>query len=305
VSVAAAVDASREMPVFFPAGQDRVFGILTRPEAGSNDVTVVLFPGGGVPLNTARNRLFVRISRNLAAHGFHALRLDYHGTGESGGIAEAFRLDDPFADDATGAVQWLRQQGLKKVILLGTCFGARTALSIAPDTEDIVGAILVSAPARDFEMGFREASKRTVGGLFREGLRPRNLFKARRWRPAVRLIRKVWAIRRGSSQGDRSSPPGRQISPSFIAGVSSLLNRGIPILFIYGEGEDYYEEFQEASSGRLGETLRRAGSGVDVRTLPGTVHGLTRLDVQDDVLALVKEWAVGLGVRRPDGLRAQ
>jgi pimeloyl-ACP methyl ester carboxylesterase len=301
VSGSPVVDATHEMPVFFRAGDHTLFGILTRPLMESNGSAVLLLPGGAVPLTTARNRLFVRISRSLASHGYHALRLDYHGTGESGGIADAFRLHEPFADDAAGAVLWLREQGLHRVILMGTCFGARTALSVA-ESEGIVGAILISTPPRDFEMGDRLASKWSLWRFAREGIRPRTLFNilfnARRRAAYVPHLRRKWRAlaqnRKESKRDQQGGPASRRISPRFVAQVTSLIERDVPILFIYGEGEDLYEEFKEACSGRLGRSLRHAGSAVEVRTLPGTVHGLTRLAIQDDVENLVVPWAARL-----------
>ena len=123
----------RERPVFFPSDGNTLFGVLTEPEGPRNGVGVLLIQGGDtVNVSLHRNRLAVRLARNLAADGYTCIRFDYHGLGESSGDLGALHLHNPFTEDAEAAAEVMHQLGIDDLVLLGACFSARTALSAAP-----------------------------------------------------------------------------------------------------------------------------------------------------------------------------
>lgn len=141
--------AHEDAPFFFPAGEEMLFGVLTRPTGEANGTTVTMLTGGGYLTSTHRNRMYVRLSRRLAALGYHTLRFDYHGTGESTGSARQFHIDEPFVEDLAGAIGWLEGQGLSRHVLVGSCFGSRTALACSPQIPGLERLVLLSPPARD------------------------------------------------------------------------------------------------------------------------------------------------------------
>ncbi|MDP8957906.1 MAG: alpha/beta fold hydrolase, partial [Actinomycetota bacterium] len=140
------VSASEEIPVFFPAGGETLFGILTRPVGEPKGVGVVLL---AVRATFHRNRVAVLLARRLAGLGFHVLRFDYHGLADSSGTA-TFHLDQPFVEDVEGAVRRMRQEGVERFVLVGQCFGARTALAAAARLDGIAGVVLVALPVLDW-----------------------------------------------------------------------------------------------------------------------------------------------------------
>ena len=83
------ITSSNETPVVIPATDvtdEDLVGILTAPNGNANGAAVLsLWGGGGVPA-FGKNQARVRLSRELAARGFHALRFSYTGVGESGGL---------------------------------------------------------------------------------------------------------------------------------------------------------------------------------------------------------------------------
>ena len=101
-----------ERPVFFPAEGNNLFGVLTEPEGPGNGVGVLLIQGGDtVNVSLHRNRLAVRLARNLAADGYTCLRFDFHGLGESSGDIGTLHLHNPFTEDAVAAAEVLHQFG--------------------------------------------------------------------------------------------------------------------------------------------------------------------------------------------------
>jgi dienelactone hydrolase len=143
-----AVASRDEQPVFFPAGPETLFGILTSPPARPRGTAVVLLQGAGYVISANHNGLWARLARALAARGWHALRLDYHGVGESTGRFERVRLDRLPTLDLLGAVDWLAGAGVGRAVVVGSCFGARVALEAAPEIAALAGVALLGPPLR-------------------------------------------------------------------------------------------------------------------------------------------------------------
>ena len=75
--------------------------------------------------------------------------------GDSTGTIDRFHLAHPFTEDAVAAVTRLRQLGVSRVILAGSCFGGRSALSAAALLEDVEAVVLLATSVRDYERGER------------------------------------------------------------------------------------------------------------------------------------------------------
>lgn len=295
--------AYEEIPVFFDAEGASIFGIVTRPRGRVGDTAVIVLPGGGTPLTTNRNRVTVRLCRALASLGFVSLRMDYHGTGESAGTVDEFHLGRPFVEDVRAAVEHLRRIGVERIVLLGsTCFGSRTALATAEELDAVEEVVALATPLRDFGMGERHAmnaaARRSLGRYLIEAMRPRTLrglFDRRSRRAYVKHARAKLRVIVGrfSHLVPRSKPQRVRsaVSPHFLRPLERLVQRRVPVLFVYGSDEDYYQEWLVASSNELAGILERAGSLIQVVTVPGRIHGLPRVTVQDAVVELILDWA--------------
>jgi dienelactone hydrolase len=142
----------QEYPISFRAGKETLFGLLSTPQGDGPSTAVLVLGGGGTtPTAIGRNRFFVTLCRRLAALGYDALRFDYHGLGDSTGKAD-FRLDRPFLEDLEGAVALVGGRGIPSYALVGSCFGARTALSGGPSLPGLKGLVLLAPPLRDFAL---------------------------------------------------------------------------------------------------------------------------------------------------------
>ena len=130
------VTSRSETPFYFPVGDETLFGILTEPSGDPSGTVAVLLRGAAQGPSAGRNQASARMCRRFAEEGMHAVRFDYRGVGDSTGTVERFRLDQPFEDDLKGATGWLRDRGMDRFALVGTCFGARTALACAATPTD-------------------------------------------------------------------------------------------------------------------------------------------------------------------------
>jgi alpha/beta superfamily hydrolase len=288
-----------ETPGFFSTADEELFGILTSPVGEARGSCAVLLSGGSWLASCGRNRMWVHLARSLARDGFHALRLDYHGVGESTGNTSTFRLDAPFVDDTVAACGWARDQGVRGTILLGSCFGARTALATATVLDDVDGVAAFPVPVRDFAMGDRIASLPT-SMLARKALRPHvllGLFRAEHRRAYLRVLSRKW--RRWQRRHDEGRPASGRfewVSPILLEQLRSLVEREIPVLLVFGADDDFFQDFQRGCQGPLGDLMNAAGDLIAVRVVPGKTHGLGSTAVQEAVVDELEQWLAKLDV---------
>jgi pimeloyl-ACP methyl ester carboxylesterase len=311
LSAPAEATADVETPVYFSAGVETLFGVLTHPPAGTTGTALVALPGRWYGTSVGRNRFSVHLCRRVAVNGLHAFRFDYHGIGESTGSTGRFRIDRPFVEDLDGALACLGRQGIGSYILAGVCFGARTALAAAPSVPGLRGIVLITPPVTD-SMGPGGNIDQVIGRislwkLLRGAVRPwvvREYLTSERKRTYTKYRRAlVRAIRR------RIQPPRRveieegvyPLSQLFLPPLADLVERRIPVLLIYGTDDDEYADFQKARLGSLGQLLDRAESLIDVVTLPGRVHGIGRVALQEALVDLIGNWVSGLETKATIG----
>jgi pimeloyl-ACP methyl ester carboxylesterase len=295
------VGAPEEIPVFFPARRETLFGMLTPPEGKARGIAVIVLQGAGYPTTATRSSL--RFCRRLSANGYHAFRFDYHGVGESSGAVDEFRLSDPFAEDLAGATEWLRSQGVSGFLLWGGCFGALTALAAAKRIPELRGMVLASTPVRAFD--WRQASSLATEGsgwhLVRRAVRPRTLKHLLQGPERSLLTQVVRAKLETSTARLRRRPSARRpdnltwVSSRFLTQLRDAVERGIPVLFVFGPDDQYSEDFQLARSGRLGRLIDWAGPKIEVKMIPQLFHGFTRASVQEELFELSLGWLAEIG----------
>jgi pimeloyl-ACP methyl ester carboxylesterase len=277
--------ALREAPIFVPAGDETIFGVLTSPRGGEGDIAVIVLGGGFTPsTSTGRNRVFVSMCRQLADGGVPAFRFDYHGLGESTGPVEDIRLDKPYLEDLRAVIARMRDLGLQRFILVGSCFGARTALSLAPEIDGLVGVVLLGTPLRDYGISETKTAGWGVRDYLVSLVRPQMLLGGSEPLSARRYLRFLQAgvrvmirrVRERLGAAERFSWVSRQL----IEPLVSLGEKGVPVTFVYGTQDDAFKDFRAARAGRLGELLQQFSDSTRVVTLPGRVHGFTEIEAQ-------------------------
>ena len=298
--------STREQPVFFPAAGETLFGIHSHPTGPPTGVGIILIAGGDL-VNAAfsRNHIGVRMARRLASEGFDVIRFTYHGVGDSTGVVESLHLHHPFTDDVVGAADYLRGKGIERFVLIGSCFGSRTALSSAPLIHGTVGLVLATPPSAGYDrteaLAEFMARNRSLGEYVGKALsweKFKDLFDAGKRRTYVNLARKKigQVLRRGKAKvaGDTTGREFDWVSPMLIEPLAIMVDRQIPVLFSFGTHDQWLDEFKEAAKGPLGPILARGSETIDViEDLPGVAHGLVRVHVQeafsDTTIAWIKE----------------
>lgn len=296
-----------------PAAGAEIFAILTRPTVDANGWGVVILNGGANNPSMGRNRMSVDIARNMAAQGFHVVRFDYHGVGESTGQVAQMRLDMPFVDDLVAVASWARANGVEKLVLTGCCFGSRTSLASAPHIPGLAGMVIFGTPIRDFGKGARNkrmtrtAIDWSVWEFIRRGLRVRTLsglFDARRRGRYRRLVgAKIGFVGRKARKrlSAEADPDLYWVSEGLLSQIQYLVENSIPCVFVYDDKDQYYKEITEAMKGRLGHLIEDPRSRVEIRLVDGRQVGRGRLIAESTLLEVVVgfagQWRTDSGTR--------
>lgn len=284
--------AALESAEFIPVRDDSLFGVLTRPATRPVGTAVVFLPGGG--FTPWMHRGFpVTLSRRVAEMGYHGLRFDWRGVGESTGQPYGYMMGRPAVEDLEGVVDWLRGQGLERFVMVGVCFGAVTSLAAADGIEGLAGVVVVSTPLHE-QNTTRTAVEWSAWSYLRRGLRPtvwRRLLTGHHRRAYLRLL---GAKVRTLTGGGRST---RWVKDAVFGPLRGLAARGIPTLIAYGDEDGDFEHFKRGEP----ELAASAPSSIDVRVLPGRIHAFDTLDGQDMLLEAVIDWLVSRRVGRPGG----
>lgn len=299
------VTTSNEVPVFFPAGNETLFGINTRPVGEPNGIGVVLIQGGDtVNVSMLRNRLAVRMARELASRGYDVIRFDYRGLGESLGELGEMNLDNPMNTDAEGAAAVLVAKGVTRIVLVGACFSGCTALVAAPQIPEAAGVILATPPIAMFKRGFgmaeQMAREQKLGSYLSRAAKPHiwkgMLLPGRRQRyirlAAAKLRNVVGISSRLEGPTDQPGDPElRWVNPLLVGPLRQTADNGVPVLFMFGTEDPFLREFDKACQGRLGKIIESSPDVIEVyRDVPGELHGFPSVESQQVFLDLAVEW---------------
>lgn len=181
------------------------------PASGS-DRTVIILHGHGGSMDYDVHR-----APALHSAGFNVLLFDFRAQGRSPGRTITFGYREQY--DLLGAVEFLRQRGMKRIGVLGFSFGGIVAMLTTPICPDILAVVTDGGPAR---------MRTAMTGWGVERGAPRWLASALAW---LTIFLTSVRLRANLFRYEPVRWVGR-ISPR-------------PILFIHGDRDQYCPNFDE------------------------------------------------------------
>ena len=271
-----------ETPVMF-GPQTGLIGILAQPlPSDPAPVVAFLMFNAGVLPRVGPHRLNVKLARALAHAGQTSLRFDLAGQGDS---ARAIDTDDSWVQatrDIRCAMDHLEQNfGIHRFGLIGICFGAVSALTVAQVDPRVAGVLMFdghwyptrwSRPVRHWKrlrnlslLGATAAAWRRVSGMTGALSKPST--------PV------------GHDDGSASGNPPRA---EFVRTMQTLADRRVATFFVYsGSVIEYYsyaKQFRDAFA-------KEAFFGkVRCDFRPDIDHTFISLDAQRQMIELVTGW---------------
>jgi pimeloyl-ACP methyl ester carboxylesterase len=254
-----------EVPIWIPS-REMLGAVVSFPSVGTSDLGVVLMAGRARD-RSHRNAMWARAARELSARGLYVLRLDYPGVGHSSGDPQIFDLESPPAWAMEDACRFLVEETpVERIILAGSCFGARMALRAARGLDRVESVAMVAGPvyARRPSLARRLVSfPRRVLGLQHSDRAADNPAQQRR-------------------EGNLATE--RRVSPSFERGIRAVTTR-CPVYFLYGADDFSWQELRFAL-----EKVQLPEDRYELDVVPGTVHSFQSIDVQELTIRRLVAW---------------
>jgi pimeloyl-ACP methyl ester carboxylesterase len=264
-ALGSSIDDVVEVPLWIPS-REMLGGIVSIPSGESSDLGVVLMAGRARD-RCHRNGMFARAARELAGRGMYVLRLDYPGVGHSSGDPQIFDLESPPAWAVEEAARFLvKETPVERVILAGTCFGARVVLGAAQRIPDVASVAVIAAPVYTRRPSLRRRLQsiplRLLGMDHSDG-----------------------AADNGAQQRREGNLATEQrVSPSFERAIRAVMDR-CPVYFLYGADDFCWEELQFAL-----DRLHLPEDRYELEVVPGIVHAFRSTDVQDLTIQRLSGW---------------
>ena len=135
-----AIRSSME-PFYFGPKHRRLFGVYHPPAVRRVVPAGVVLCYPFLQEYFRSHRAFLRLAIQLAGRGWHALRFDYSGCGDSYGDGPA--SPEAWAEDVRHATRELRERtGTTRMALIGLRLGASLAASVAPSVQPLSDLVL-------------------------------------------------------------------------------------------------------------------------------------------------------------------
>ena len=141
-----------ESPVAFSCRGQQIVGMLHLPDKRGR-FPVALLLHGFTGTKSEIHRMFVKLSRELAAHGVASLRFDFRGSGDSAGEFEELTVRSEIAD-ALEAIKFLRRHrrvDTRRLALVGLSMGAAVAAHLVGRERVRCKSLVLWAPVAEGE----------------------------------------------------------------------------------------------------------------------------------------------------------
>ena len=284
-------------------------GILHEPDPSVARGVCVLLLSPGIKGRVGPHRLYLKIAARLVPLGFHVLRFDYYGLGDSEGEITERALADMYVtiqcgryiDDTVAAMDWVQQSlRINRFVGSGLCGGSLSALLTAERDSRIecllgigIPAILDGGPANWQRSLTRGQLNRLRNGYLRKVLDPRSWIRLLSGRTNYELL---WrSIRKNRPERPAQSPengrlPSDNSNPHFAPAFLSLIESGRPILLVFSGNDRLHFEFQEKFEARQVDLTAKSGRLYETCVIPGANHVLSENASVKEFLDRAEEW---------------
>lgn len=287
-------------------------GILHAPEPSTARGVCVLLLSPGVKGRVGPHRLYLKIAAGLVPLGFHVLRFDFYGLGDSEGELTELDLADVYnrvqggryVDDTLDALNWLQSTyGISRFVGSGLCGGSITALMAAESDrriECILGiglpTILEGGPENWARyVSSAQASALRVGYL-RKLADPKSLLRFLTGKSSYSAIARVFRLLLSNEAGgstSRASEPSSapdSTNPRFASAFLAVLESNRPMVLIFSENDRLRLQFADHFERRHAVRIEPHRHMYEVHTIPRANHVLSDRDSVHELVRIASRW---------------
>ena len=278
-------------------------GMLHEPDLGEERGVCVLLLPPGIKGRVGPHRLYLKIAERFVAMGFHVLRFDFYGLGDSEGEIDERLLSDMYntiqsgryVDDTIAAMDWMKTNcKVERFVGSGLCGGSISALLTAARDPRIVSMLALSIPVA-FDGGeanwARFATSRQLAGIrrgyFKRLVKPESWIRFLTGKTSYHVLwRSLQQMLPGPSRASATtSTPARpdvatvtpkddtkpRFPPAFLKFVGSKRR----MLLIFSGKDRLIWEFEEKFAARHRSELEPLRDYFEVKTIENANHVLS------------------------------
>lgn len=281
---------------FANARGETLHGMLHAPSAAQRRGVCILLLSPGIKGRVGPHRLYLKLAAPLAAAGFHVLRFDYYGLGDSeGSLGERAMADmynsiqgGRYVEDTIAAMDWMaKHHRISRFVGSGLCGGSISALLTAQADRRVDSLLGIGLPST-LEGGQQNFDRfMTRGQLRREGqsylrklLRPdawkRFLSGKSGYRLIARALRELVLPNKAKvPQPASAEAPADNANPLFAPAFRAMLEARRPILLNFSSGDRHRFNFGEKFEERYADAIARIGHRYELKLIDGANHVLS------------------------------
>lgn len=290
-------------------------GLLHEPAQPAARGVCVLLLSPGIKGRVGPHRLYLKLSERLVSLGFHVLRFDYHGLGDSEGeLAERVLADmynsiqgGRYIGDTIAAMDWMQQAtGVRRFVGSGLCGGSISALVTAEvdrRIECLLGIGLPTVLEGGPENWARAITQQQVAAMsdtyFSKVTDPKAWLRLLSGKSSYRVIWRVIRDRlRPSTAAATSDAPAPKAevdntNPRFASAFMAMLETGRPMLLMFSGADRLRSQFAENFEAHHGERLQPVRHLYEVSVIPDANHVLSDPAWVEALTSVAETWLTG------------
>lgn len=289
-----------------------LLGIVNLPDEGSSlsERVGVILSVSALKYRICSFRLNVKIARRLSQEGFHVLRFDPLGVGDSeGNFSSTLGLKHfleiqtgRYVKDTTAAIDFFKKEyGLDKVILLGLCGGAITMLLAGAQDKRVDSLILLGIPVLLENIGGKspefkdtittpEYAKQVLSTYRSKLLSPKAWLRFLTFKSEYQTLNRSLSLyfkKLLKKNGFQKHPRFNEL---FLTSFENFISQGKKILFINGEFDPATWEFKAEFEDKYLKNKKNLDNHYKIHIIEKANHIFSLSQCQIELLDKISSW---------------
>ena len=291
-----------------------LYGLLHEPHQDVARGVCVLLLSPGIKGRVGPHRLYVKIAGHLVRLGFHVLRFDFHGLGDSQGAVSETALADMYNSilsgryvrDTIAAMDWVEaNHNIRRFVGSGLCGGSMTALatgSVDARIECLLGIGLPTVLEGGPENWARVLTKHQIADLrgtyLRKVLDPTSWARLASGKSEYRAIWRIIVNRLTDRTPREPVRMPRDVShpdntnPRFAEAFTAMLESGRSVMLIYSGADRLGHQFRENFETHHRERLSKWRHLYRVHLIDQANHILSDAAWVSELCAVAEAWLI-------------
>jgi len=287
-------------------------GILHEPDPGTARGACVLLLSPGIKGRVGPHRLYLKIAERLAPLGFHVLRFDYHGLGDSeGAVAEHVLADmyntihgGRYANDTIAAMDWMQTNyRVGRFVGSGLCGGSISALLTAERDARIECLLGIGLPTvleggpENWAIALSQHQIASIrGSYFGKLADPKSLLRLlsgkSNYSAIAKILRQWLAGPKTAADTATTVQPAAvdRTNPRFASAFVSMLESSRAMLLIFSGADRLHAQFAENFESHNQQRIHSSRHLYSVHVIPNANHVLSDPAWVAEMLDVSEHW---------------